>query len=276
MTGEPPLLETVDLRKSFAISSIFGGTQRSVALAGVSITVPAGGAVGLVGESGSGKSTLARCILGLERPDSGGIRFEGRPIHGDGHGPRALKGQIQPIFQNPASSLNPRRKVGDIIAEPLAVHSRLSRAERLAEVSRLLDLVALPRSFVSRYPGQLSGGQCQRVSIARALALRPRLIIADEATSALDVLVQQQVVTLLSDLRREFGIAMLVVSHNLAVTRLVCDEIAVMYQGEIVERGPSDAVVSRPVHPYTQDLIRSVPALTVPEEHVDAPGLQPV
>jgi peptide/nickel transport system ATP-binding protein len=259
----PPLLEIVGLRKSFAVSSIFGSRHRSVALDGVSLAVPPGGAVGLVGESGSGKSTLARCILGLERPDSGDIRFEGSAI---GPGAGAHKGQIQPVFQNPASSLNPRRRVGAVIAEPLAVHTRMSPSERMAEVHRLLDRVALPRGFAERYPRQLSGGQCQRVSIARALALKPKLIVADEATSALDVLVQQQIIDLLLELRRELGIAMLFVSHNLAVTRLVCDEIAVMYRGQIVERGTAQAIVTRPTHAYTQTLIRSVPVLTIPDE----------
>lgn len=260
------LLEISGLRKTFAASSIFGGGQRAVALDDVSLIVPPGGSVGLVGESGSGKSTLVRCILGLERPDAGTIRFEGVPIG-------AQKGQIQPVFQNPASSLNPRRRVGAIIAEPLAVHTRMSAAERLAEVHRLLDRVALPRDFAGRYPRQLSGGQCQRVSIARALALKPKLIVADEATSALDVLVQRQIVDLLMELRSALGIAMLFVSHNLAVTRLVCDEIAVMHRGRIVESGPAQMIVTRPSHAYTQTLIRSVPVLTVPGEP-DTPKLR--
>lgn len=256
------LLEVVGLHKSFAQSSIFGSSHSAVALDGVSLTVPAGGAVGLVGESGSGKSTLARCILGLERPDEGEIRFEGHVIgHGACAGARQLRGQIQPIFQNPSSSLNPRRKIGDIIAEPLVVHASMTPADRRLEVQRLLNLVALPSIFAERYPRQLSGGQCQRVSIARAIALRPKLIVADEPTSALDVLVQQQIIALLKALREEFHLAILFVSHNLAVTRMICDEIAVMYRGAIVESGPADLIVTRPKHEYTQMLIRSVPAL---------------
>jgi len=266
MTAGIPILEVTRLRKTFTARSTFGGSYRTAALEDVSLAIAAGGALGLVGESGSGKSTLARCILGLERPDSGEIRFDGKLIRsGRGLDARAHKGQMQPIFQNPASSLNPRRKVGDIIAEPLAVHTSLSKSERMAEVRRLLDRVALPQSFVDRFPGQLSGGQCQRVSIARALALRPKLIIADEATSALDVLVQRQIIGLLQALRSEFRIAILFVSHNLAVTQIICDEIAVMYRGRIVEAGMAEWVVTRPTHPYTQSLIRSVPALSATE-----------
>jgi ABC-type glutathione transport system ATPase component len=246
--------------------------RRAVALNNVSLSVRVGRCVGLVGESGSGKSTLARCILGLERPDSGEIRFEGKKLAPGRRARQALAGQIQPVFQNPASSLNPRRRVSEIIAEPLSVHTTLTRSEREAEVRRLLVLVALSEDFASRYPGQLSGGQCQRVSIARALALRPKLIIADEPTSSLDVLVQEQIVKLLSRIGTEFGIAILFVSHNLAVTRELCDEMAVLYAGEIVELGPSGRIVSAPTHPYTQMLIRSVPTLTVPDEEPAAPA----
>ena len=255
-----PLLEIIGLSKTFATRSMFGRRTRSTALKNVSLTVPAGGSVGLGGESGSGKSTLVRCILGLEKPDAGEILFKGRSVLGAAHW-GASEGQIQPIFQNPASSLNPRRRVNQIIGEPLAIHTRKTSAERTTDVYRLLDLVALPRSFADRYPGQLSGGQCQRVSIARALALRPALIIADEATSALDVLVQRQIVDLLLALKAEFGMAILFVSHNLAVTNIVCDEVAVMYKGEIVEFGAADDVINHPSAEYTRNLIRSVPSL---------------
>jgi ABC-type glutathione transport system ATPase component len=269
---QAPLLEIVGVTKSFVSAPLFESRRRAVALNNVSLSVRVGRCVGLVGESGSGKSTLARCILGLERPDSGEIRFEGKKLAPGRRARQALAGQIQPVFQNPASSLNPRRRVSEIIAEPLSVHTTLTRSEREAEVRRLLVLVALSEDFASRYPGQLSGGQCQRVSIARALALRPKLIIADEPTSSLDVLVQEQVVKLLSRIGTEFGIAMLFVSHNLAVTRELCDEMAVLYAGEIVEFGPSERVVSAPSHPYTKTLIRSVPTLTVPDEEPAAPA----
>jgi ABC-type glutathione transport system ATPase component len=269
---QAPLLEIVGVTKSFVSAPLFESRRRAVALNNVSLSVRVGRCVGLVGESGSGKSTLARCILGLERPDSGEIRFEGKKLAPGRRARQALAGQIQPVFQNPASSLNPRRRVSEIIAEPLSVHTTLTRSEREAEVRRLLVLVALSEDFASRYPGQLSGGQCQRVSIARALALRPKLIIADEPTSSLDVLVQEQIVKLLSRIGAEFGIAMLFVSHNLAVTRELCDEMAVLYAGEIVEFGPSEQVVSAPSHPYTKTLIRSVPTLTVPDEEPAAPA----
>jgi len=260
MSGTP-LLEVAGLSKTFDTTSLLGRRIETPALRNVSLRVRQGASLGLVGESGSGKSTLVRCILGLERPDSGEILFNGNSIL-DPVGRRRSAGEIQPIFQNPASSLNPRRRVAQIVGEPLAVHSTMSGAERRAEVLRLLDLVALPRSFVDRYPGQLSGGQCQRVSIARALALRPPLIIADEATSALDVLVQRQIVDLLLQLKAEMGMAMLFVSHNLAVTNIVCDEIAVMWKGEIVEFGTAGDVIERPCAEYTRNLIRSVPVLS--------------
>ncbi len=263
MAKDPPVLEVVGLSKAFTTTPMFGRPTRSPVLRGVSLKVPAGGSVGLVGESGSGKSTLVRCILGLEKPDAGDIFFKGKMLNNQSK-MATNKGDIQPIFQNPTSSLNPRRTVREIIAEPLVVHGRLSAAERRSEVDRLLDLVGLPRDFARRYPRQLSGGQCQRVSIARAVALRPALIIADEATSALDVIVQHQIISLLLALRAEFGITMLFVSHNLAVTNIVCDEIAVMYKGEIVESGPAARVIGEPSFDYTRNLVKSVPVLTVP------------
>jgi peptide/nickel transport system ATP-binding protein len=252
-----PLLEVTGLSKSFVSHTLFGPSTRSQALRDVSLRVHAGGSVGLVGESGSGKSTLVRCILGLEAPDAGDIFYKGERL---ARGANA-KGQIQPVFQNPSSSLNPRRKIANIIGEPLAVHSDMSPQQISAEVGRLLDLVSLPRDMADRYPGQLSGGQCQRVSIARAVALRPALLIADEATSALDVLVQRQIVDLLIALRAEFGLALLFVSHNLAITQLVCDQIAVMYRGELVERGPTEQVINSPSAEYTRALIRAVPSI---------------
>jgi len=253
-----PLLEVRGLSKVFHSASLFGARSETRALDAVSLSVPQGGCVGIVGESGSGKSTLARCILGLETPTQGEILYDGQDIRTTRIRER---GQIQPVFQNPTSSLNPRRRVGAIVAEPLRVHSILDAGARRAEVGRLLDLVSLPPAFASRYPSELSGGQCQRVSIARALALKPKLIIADEATSALDVLIQRQVVDLLGELRREFGIAMLFVSHNLAITAQLCDEIAVMHRGRVVESGPSQHVVSSPSAEYTRRLLASVPRL---------------
>ncbi len=253
------ILEVRGLTKVFRSTLLFGRGSETHALDDVSLALPAGGCVGVVGESGSGKSTLARCILGLEKPSAGEILYRGTDIAAA----RVREtGQIQPVFQNPTSSLNPRRRVGAIIAEPLRVHTRMTAAERAGEVARMLELVSLPRDFARRFPAELSGGQCQRVSIARALAMKPKVIIADEATSALDVLVQQQVVDLLAEVRREFGIAMLFVSHNLAVTARLCDEIVVMHQGRIVESGPSAEIVSAPKADYTRTLIASVPRLS--------------
>lgn len=254
-----PLLDIRGISKVYRTSSLFGSAIETNALDNVSLSISKGGCVGVVGESGSGKSTLARCILGLEQPSAGEIRFEGHRIDAARGGARD-RGQIQPIFQNPASSLNPRRRIGAIIAEPLAVHAHMPRDQREAEVARLLDLVSLPRDYAQRYPSELSGGQCQRISIARALALRPKLIIADEATSALDVLIQRQIVKLLATLRSEFGIAILFVSHNLAVTAALCDDMIVMHRGKIVEAGATRQVIKAPQHAYTRVLLHSVPA----------------
>lgn len=263
MRSDGSILELRRVTKTFVSSPMFGRPSYAKVLNDVSLHVRQGTCLGLVGESGSGKSTLVRCILGLEKPDSGDLRFDGQPLGGGSRrSQRRLRGQIQPIFQNPASSLNPWRRVGDIIGEPLKVHTNLTRRQRQAEVNELLDLVALPAGYATRYPGQLSGGQKQRVSIARALALRPKFIVADEATSALDVLVQQQIVELLARIRSVYDVAMLFVSHNLAVTRAVCNEIAVMYAGQIVEYGPTASVIDDAAHPYTQSLINAVPSLT--------------
>jgi peptide/nickel transport system ATP-binding protein len=279
MTGDKPTAPNEHLRvsavsKLFVTRSLTRGVETTAALSDVSLSVPRGSCVGIVGESGSGKSTLVRCILGLEKPTSGEIWFEGERIDG-AQRTRAHRGQIQPVFQNPVSSLNPRRRVGDIIAEPMAVHTSLSRDERRSEVQRLLGIVGLPPGFADRFPSQLSGGQCQRVSIARALALKPRLIVADEATSALDVLVQQQIVELLHQLRMELGMTILFVSHNLAVTRRLSDTIAVMKQGRIVEAGDAQRVISNPAHAYTRSLIASVPALRRGSRSNNQTGVNP-
>jgi ABC-type glutathione transport system ATPase component len=256
--SQVPLLEARGVSKIFRSTHLFGNHTETRALDDVSVTIQPGAIIGIVGESGSGKSTLARCILGLEKPTSGEILFEGQDMRTMR---RSQRGQIQPIFQNPTSSLNPRRRVGAVIAEPLLIHGNASAAERKAEVARLLGLVALPAEHADRYPSQLSGGQCQRVSIARALALKPKLIVADEATSALDVLIQRQIVDLLADLRRQFGVAMLFVSHNLAVTARLCDEIVVMHRGRIVEAGPAMSLIENPQADYTKVLLSSVPRL---------------
>lgn len=262
MTRSAPMLELNGVNKTFASSPMFGKPAFARVLTDVSLQLRRGECLGLVGESGSGKSTLVRCVLGLEKADSGELWFDGQPLSAGTHASeRKLRGQVQPIFQNPSSSLNPWRRVGDTIGEPLKVHTSMTRRQRQLEIRELLTLVSLPVDYAERYPGQLSGGQKQRVSIARALALRPKLIVADEATSALDVLVQEQIVELLGRIREAYDIALLFVSHNLAVTRAVSDEIAVMYAGRIVESGPTDSVIDHAQHPYTQGLISAVPSL---------------
>ncbi|MFF0740278.1 ABC transporter ATP-binding protein [Streptomyces sp. NPDC004111] len=210
----------------------------------VSLEVAGGRATGLVGESGSGKSTLARAAAGLT-PYRGTI--SGVP-----------RGRVQMVFQDPSSSLNPRMSIGDAVAEGV----RVPRAERAREIARLLELVSLPASCAGRYPRELSGGQRQRVAIARALAARPEVLIADEITSALDVSVQGSVLNLLRDLRAELGLTMLFISHNLAVVRYVCDAVAVMRHGHLLEHGPVDEVTTAPQHAYTRALLDAVPRLT--------------
>jgi oligopeptide/dipeptide ABC transporter ATP-binding protein len=225
----------------------------------VTLSVQAGTSLGIVGESGCGKTTLARCVLGLERPTAGTVRVDGLAV--GSRAARRSRSRVQPVFQNPASSLNPRRRVQDIVAEPIRTTGLLPRRQLGAEVSRLLGLVGLPAEYARAYPRSLSGGERQRVSIARAIAARPRLLVADEATSSLDVLVQSQVLELLLDLRRQLGLTMLFVSHNLAATRRICDSIAVMYAGEVVEYGPAREVLDQPQHPYTQALVSSMPRI---------------
>ncbi|MEU9193214.1 ABC transporter ATP-binding protein [Streptomyces hundungensis] len=209
----------------------------------VSLAVPKSSVTGLVGESGSGKSTLARAAAGLT------------PYRGTISG--VTRGRVQMVFQDPYSSLNPRMSVGDAIAEG----TRVPRAQRPAEVGRLLDLVSLPVTYASKYPRELSGGQRQRVAIARALAAEPELLIADEITSALDVSVQGAVLNLLRELRSELGLTMLFISHNLAVVRYVCDAVAVMHHGRLVESGPVEDVIGAPRHAYTRTLLDAVPRL---------------
>ncbi|MFD9074934.1 ATP-binding cassette domain-containing protein [Streptomyces lasiicapitis] len=217
-----------------------------------------GETLGLVGESGSGKSTTARVLAGLQRPTSGEVRFEGRDISGaagDAALRRELSRHAQLVFQDPYASLNPRRTVEQIVTTPLRVHTRADAAERRARAVELLEQVGLSADHLKRYPHEFSGGQRQRVGIARALALRPRLIIADEPVSALDVSVQAQVLNLLLDLRDELGLSLLFVSHDLAVVRHFCDRVAVMRHGEIVETGDRDEVFDRPSAAYTRELL---------------------
>jgi oligopeptide transport system ATP-binding protein len=263
-TGEP-LLEVRGLSMHFPLNDSLVHRVRKLpvdvlrAVDGVDLTVARGEALGLVGESGCGKSTLGRCIVGLYEPTGGEVLVEGHVM-----APKrstAERRRVQMIFQDPYSSLNPRMTVHQAIGELLRVHDLVPRNRVDERCRELLDLVGLPPSALDAYPRQFSGGQRQRISIARALALEPEILIADEPVSALDVSVQAQVLNLLADLRQRLGLTMLFVAHNMAVVRHVCDRVAVMYLGRIVELAPADEVFSNARHPYTQALLRAVPRL---------------
>ncbi len=265
-----PLLAVRDLRVHFPVRR--GLLQRQVgtvrAVDGVSFDVPRGATLGLVGESGCGKSTTGRAILRLVEPTTGSVRLDGEEL--TTLGPRDLRRarrQMQMIFQDPYASLNPRMTVLDIIAEPLRVHDLVrSRDDAAREVARLMETVGLSPAYMRRYPHEFSGGQRQRVGIARALALKPKLVVADEPVSALDVSIQAQIVNLLEELQRELGLTYVFVAHDLAVVRHLSTEIAVMYLGRIVERAGSAALFERPLHPYTQALLSAIP---VPDPDVE-------
>jgi len=269
---QPPLLEVRGLAMHFPVSEgvLFSRRIGAVkAVDGVDFSIERGETLGLVGESGCGKTTTGRCILRLEKPTAGEVLFDGRDI---GRMEReeltALRRRMQVIFQDPYSSLNPRMKVGDIIAEPIKVHSVQPNARRRRErVRELLAVCGLDPKFADRYPHEMSGGQRQRVGIARALALDPEFIVCDEAVSALDVSIQAQVVNLLEDLRGRFGLTYLFIAHDLSVVRHLCQRVAVMYLGRIVEMAASDELFDNPLHPYTQALLSAVP---VPDPRIEA------
>jgi len=261
--SERPLLEVTDLVKHFPIKAgvvIDREVGRVRAVDGVSLTLHEGETLGLVGESGCGKSTLARTILQLIAPTSGSVRFDGHELVGRSQRElRPLRRQMQMIFQDPFASLNPRKRIGQIIGDPMQLHGIADGTQLKLRIQELLDRVGLQAEHYNRYPHEFSGGQRQRIGIARALALEPRLIIADEPVSALDVSVQAQIINLLGDLQREFGMAYLFVAHDLGVVRHVSNRVAVMYLGKIVEQADSDTLYAQPRHPYTNALLSAVP-----------------
>jgi ABC-type glutathione transport system ATPase component len=259
------LLELRDLQVVFTRPrGLFRAPFVIWAVDGVSLSIPRGTVVGLVGESGCGKTTLSRAILGLVPVRSGGIRFDGVDYAGkDPAGLRPLRRRVQMVFQDPFSSLNPRLTVAEILAEPLHVHRPLPAAGRTALIAGMLDRVGLSARILRRYPHEFSGGQRQRLAIARALILEPDLLIADEPVSALDVSIQAQILNLLADLRRDMGLTMLFISHDLAVVRHIAGQVAVMQAGRIVEEGPAEALFAAPTHPYTQALLAASPRLPV-------------
>jgi peptide/nickel transport system ATP-binding protein len=259
-----PLLVVEDLVKQYRLprQNLLTPAPQVQALAGVSFTLQAGRSLGVVGESGSGKSTLARLVMALEAPSAGRVLLDGQDLHRLAPTElRRLRSQFQMVFQDPYGSLDPRRTVLQTVAEPLAVLQGASAREQRERAAEVLDAVGLSSADLAKYPHEFSGGQRQRIAIARALITRPRLIVADEPVSALDVSVQAQVLNLMQDLQDRLGVTYLFISHDLAVVDLVCDEVLVMQQGAVVERGSPDLLFTAPQHPYTQRLLAAVPGL---------------
>ena len=269
MADQNILLEAVELRKTYRRGGgAFAQTDANghfTAVDGVSLQIVPGETFAVVGESGCGKTTLARMLLRLIEPDSGKIFFAGRDLTAVGSAElRAARRQLQMVFQDPYASLNPRMRVGEIVAEPLAIHEpQLTRGERVHRALAMLQRVGLNAEFAGRYPHEFSGGQRQRIGIARALILRPKLVVADEPVSALDVSVAAQVLVLLQELQREFGLTYLLISHSLPVIAQVATRIAVMRGGKFVELGKTEQVLRHPQHPYTQELLAAVPELPI-------------
>ncbi|MEZ5589348.1 MAG: ATP-binding cassette domain-containing protein [Gammaproteobacteria bacterium] len=251
-----PVLRVKNLHKRF---------DDLVAVRGVSFTVQRGETLGIVGESGCGKSTLARLIMGLEKPDDGEIFLQERDQdHWFMRDMQGYRRRIQYVFQDPIMSLNPRKTVAQLLELPLQNMSKLNREQRAARVRELMQLVNLRPEFLNRYPHEFSGGQCQRIGIARALATEPEILVLDEPVSALDVSVQAQILNLLKELQQRLGLTYLFISHDLAVIEILCDRVLVMYQGAVVEQGPRAQIFGTPQHDYTKKLLASVPRLTVP------------
>ncbi|MCC7283935.1 MAG: ABC transporter ATP-binding protein [Acetobacteraceae bacterium] len=256
-----PLVEVAGLAKHYPMRAGLFGQKRLVrAVAGVDLAIARSEVLGLVGESGSGKTTVGRCVLRLVEPTAGSLRFDGHDLlAADPAAMRRLRRRMQIVFQDPFGSLDPRRRVLDLVAEGLDIHGLADAAGRAGRVAALLALVGLDPAHAGRLPHEFSGGQRQRIGIARALALEPDFIVADEPVSALDVSVQAQIVALLADLRARLGLSMLFISHDLAVVRHLSDRVAVMYLGRIVETAPTEALFDAPRHPYTRALLEAAP-----------------
>ncbi|SDP17014.1 peptide ABC transporter ATP-binding protein [Pseudomonas jinjuensis] len=257
------VLTARDLTRHYEISQgLFKPHALVRALNGVSFELQAGRTLAVVGESGCGKSTLARALTLIEEPTSGSLQIAGHEVKGAGHDTRKqLRRDVQMVFQNPYASLNPRQKIGDQLGEPLLINTNLSRSERRERVQQMMKQVGLRPEHYQRYPHMFSGGQRQRIALARAMMLRPKVLVADEPTSALDVSIQAQVLNLFMDLQQEYGTAYVFISHNLAVVRHVADDVLVMYLGRPAEMGPAEKLYERPLHPYTQALLSATPAI---------------
>lgn len=260
-----PLLKVSQLTHEYALprQHLFKAAPKMRVLNGLSFSLQTGQSLGIVGESGAGKSTLARLIMALEKPTSGSVEIKGRNLHT--LRPKELRqarADFQMVFQDPYGSLDPRQTIAQIVCEPFSSHATHSRQHQRAQAAQVLESVGLHSADLDKYPHQFSGGQRQRIAIARALITRPSLIIADEPVSALDVCVQAQVLNLMRDLQTEWGVTYLLISHDLAVVNYLCDEVAVLYQGNIVEQGAPHALFQNPQHSYTKRLVNAVPPLS--------------
>lgn len=257
------VLEAHELTRHYSVSrGLFKPAATVQALNGVSFNLEAGKTLAVVGESGCGKSTLARALTLIEQPSSGSLQIAGREVTGASKAERRqLRRDVQMVFQNPYASLNPRQKIGDQLAEPLLINTRLSATERREKVQAMMQQVGLRPEHYQRYPHMFSGGQRQRIALARAMMLQPKVLVADEPTSALDVSIQAQVLNLFMDLQEQFGTGYVFISHNLSVVRHVADDVLVMYLGRPVEMGPAEVLYSRPLHPYTQVLLSATPTI---------------
>lgn len=261
--NETPLLTAIELRKTFRVSTQNRSTRFLTALDGLSLHLTSGETLGIAGESGCGKSTLAKIMAGLLTPDGGSVLYKGTPLMQLGQSDQTFfRRKTQMIFQDPFSSLNPRMRIGDIISEPFTI-AGMDAPRRRAELGRIMAAVGLQSDSVNRFPDEFSGGQRQRIGIARALAASPEILIADEPVSSLDISIQAQIINIMLQMKLEFALSMMIVSHNLLVLRHICDRIIIMYLGIIVESGPAPEIFRRCRHPYTEALIAAIPGFHV-------------